>query len=181
MKEWLTKMKSQLGWQGRVGLVLLILAAGFLLLVLNPLEQETTLLSGNLEKMRSKAALRAGAASIGGQQQELGLFFNSLPGESAITDILAGVYSEAEATGVEVRQAEYRMEGKGKYWAEYRMSFPVRGEYGRIRIFLSRVLAEHVAVGLDQVSFKRDRINDPVLSAEIKLTVFMRAMPSGGN
>lgn len=181
MKEWLPKMKSQLGWQGSVGLVLLILAGGFLVLVLNPLEQETIQLSDNLEKMRSKAALRAGAASIGGQQQELDLFFNSLPGEPAITDILAGVYSEAEATGVEVKQAEYRMEGKGKYWAEYRMSFPVRGEYGRIRIFLSRVLAEHAAVGLDQISFRRDKINDPVLGADIKLTVFLRTMPSGGS
>jgi hypothetical protein len=54
------------------------------------------------------------------------------------------------------------------------MVFPVQGEYANIRFFVFRVLSDHPAIALDQMNFKRDKVNDSMLKAEIKLTLFFK-------
>lgn len=176
MKRLLDRFKEQLGWQGVSGVALLVLAGVFSVLVLDPLEQETGFMHGRLEDARSKAAMQARTFSLGDQQKELGRFFESLPAEQDVTDILAKVYAIAEACGIGFKQAEYHLETKDNPRLEYRITFLVQGDYGKVRYFVSRVLAEHPAISLDQIRFQRDKINDPLLKAEIRLTLFLRPM-----
>lgn len=174
MKRLFKQFTEQLGWQGVSGIVLLVLAGMFFVLVLDPLEQETGFMHNRLEGARSKAAMQTRIFSLGDQQKELGLFFDSLPAEEDVTDILAKVYAIAEASGLGFKQAEYHLEDKDSPRMEYRITFPVQGDYGRVRYFVSRVLAEYPAVSLDQINFQRGKINDPALKAEIRLTLFLR-------
>lgn len=174
MKRLLEQLREQLGWQGMSGIILFALAGVFFVLALKPLEQETGFMHNRLEGVRSKAAIQARTFSLGDQQKELGMFFDSLPAEEDVTDILAKVYTIAEASGLGFKQAEYHLEDKDNPRMEYRITFPVQGDYGRVRYFVSRVLAEHPTISLDQISFQRDRVNDPVLKAEIRLTLFLR-------
>lgn len=174
MKRLFEQFSKQLGWQGVTGIVLFALAGGFFVLALKPLEQETGFMHNRLEGVRSKAAIQARTFSLGDQQKELGMFFDSLPAEDDVTDILAKVYAIAEASGVGFKQAEYHLEDKDSPKMEYKITFSVQGDYGRMRYFVSRVLAEYPAISLDQINFQRDRINDPVLKAEIRLTLFLR-------
>ena len=178
MKRLLEQFNEQLGWQGVSGVVLLVLAGVFSVLAIDPLEQETGFMYGRLEVARSKVTMQARTFSLGDRQKELGIFFDSLPVEQDVTDILAKVYGIAEASGVGFKQAEYAMEAKDSSRLEYKMTFPVQGDYGRIRYFVMRVLAEHSAISLDQINFQRDRINDPILKAEIRLTLFLRPIVS---
>lgn len=168
------RYRAQLGWQGMSGIALLAMAGAISVLALDPLEQETGFMHSRLEKAQLISAMQARTFSLGDQQKELGLFFDSLPAEPEVTDVLAGIYTIAEASGVGFKQAEYHVENKDNPRVEYKLAFPVQGEYGRVRYFISRVLAEHPALSLDQVSFQRDRINDPVLKADIRLTLFLR-------
>lgn len=174
MKRRLEQLREQLGWQGVSGIVLLVLAGAFLVLALNPLEQETGFMHNRLDGVRSKAAMQSRSFSLGDRQKELGMFFESLPAEEEVTDVLAKVYAIAEASGLEFKQAEYHLEDKDHPKVEYKISFPVQGDYGRVRYFVSRVLAEHPAISLDQISFQRDKVNDPVLKTDIRLTLFLR-------
>lgn len=174
MRKLFNQFREQLGWQGIAGIVLLALAGVFMILTLKPLELEIAFMHNHLDTARSKAAIQTRTFSLGGQQKELGVFFESLPVEQDVTDVLASIYSIAEASGVELKQAEYHLDDKDRPRLEYGMNFPVMGEYGKIRYFVSRVLAEHPVISLDQTNFQRDRINDPVLKAEIRLTLFLR-------
>jgi len=176
MKRLFEQLRVQLGWQGVSGIILLVLAGVFFVLALYPLEQEADFMHNRLDGVRSKAAMQTRTFSLGDRQKELGLFFESLPAEEEVTDILAKVYDIAEASGVEFKQAEYHLEEKDNPRMEYKVTFSVQGDYGRVRYFISRVLAEHPAISLDQISFQRDRVNDPVLKAEIRLTLFLRPM-----
>lgn len=176
MKRLLEQFTEQLGWQGVSGIVLLVLAGAFFVLALDPLEQETGFMHNRLEGVRSKAAMQTRTFSLGDQQKELGLFFVSLPAEEDVTDILAKVYAIAEASGLGFKQAEYHLEDKDNSRMEYRITFPVQGDYGRVRYFVSRVLAEYPAISLDQINFQRGKINDPELKAEIRLTLFLRPL-----
>jgi hypothetical protein len=164
---------EQLGLQGIVGIVFLVLAGAFLILGLNPLERETALMHSHLAVDRPKTITQARTFSLGDRQNELGAFFDSLPEEADVTDILASIYSIAEENGVDFKQAEYHLNDKGRPLIEYGIVFPVQGEYAKIRFLISKVLVSHPAIALDQINFQRDKINSPILKAEIKLTLFL--------
>lgn len=178
MKRLFEQVSKQLGWQGVSGIALLVLVGAFFVLALEPLEQEIGFMHNRLQGVRSKAAMQARTFSLGDQQKELGMFFDSLPAEEEVTDILAKVYAIAEASGIGFKQAEYQLEDKDSPRMEYKITFPVQGDYGRVRYFVSRVLAEYPAISLDQINFQRGRINDPALKAEIRLTLFLRPVAS---
>lgn len=174
MKQLFNQFRGQLGWQGMSGIALLALAGAFLMLALKPLEQETAFMHSHLKVARAKASIQTRTLSLGDRQKELGVFLHSLPAEQDVTDILASIYSIAEASGVEYKQAEYHLNDKDKPRLEYGIVFPVQSEYSKIRFFVARVLADHPAIALDQINFQRDKINNPILKAEIRLTLFLK-------
>lgn len=179
MKAPLKQFREQLGTPGMMGVVLLALAGSFLTLALQPLEKETAFMHSRLDTVHSKSAIQTRTFSLGNRQKELGAFFESLPAEQDVTDVLASIYAAAGATGVELKQAEYTLDVKDKSRVAYGMVFPVQGEYVKVRLFVSSVLANNPAIALDQINFQRDRVNDSTVKAEIRLTLFMR--PIGGN
>ncbi len=174
MRKIFAQARQQLGWQGMSGIVLLLIAGTFLNVSLNPLERDTALMRSRIEAARAKPSGGMKALGSGDRQQELAAFFDSLPEEKDVTDTLASVYAVAEKAGVELKQVEYRLDEKSAPRIEYTMSFPVRGEYSRIRAFLASVLAHNPAMALDQVSFQRDKIGDATLNANVRLTLFLK-------
>ncbi|OFZ65844.1 MAG: hypothetical protein A2V79_01400 [Betaproteobacteria bacterium RBG_16_56_24] len=174
MKQLIIQFRAQLGWQGMTGIALLVLAGAFQVLALKPLEQQVTFMSSHLAAARAKTSKQGINLNLGDRQQELGAFFDSLPVEKDVTDILASIYTIAEASGVGLTQAEYHPDSNAQPRVEYGMAFPVRGEYANIRYFVLRVLADHPAIALDQLRFQRDKISNPMLKAEIRFTLFLR-------
>ncbi len=174
MRQRLSQLKEQLGWQGISGIVLLGLAGAFHSLSLQPLEQEVSHIHSRLDAVNSKSQGQAGLNS-GDRQSELRAFFDSLPREEDVTDILASISEVAEASQIEFKQAEYQLGEKGKTQMEYGLVFPVKGGYANIRHFVFRVLADHHALALDQINFRRDAVNDSGLNAEIRFTLFLRS------
>lgn len=173
MKRITQQIPKQLGWQGMLGITLLVWVGAFTLLELIPLEHESTLIRNRLDAARSESVIAAGTFESIEQQKELEEFFDSLPVEDDVTDILGSIYSVARAVGSELKQADYQLDTKGRPRIEYRINFTVRGEYSRIREFLSRVLTDHLALALDEIHFQRDRIDDATLKVGIRLTLFL--------
>lgn len=174
MKELFNQFREQLGWQGISGIVLLAMVVAFQMLVLKSLEQEVAYMRSHSATAQAKSPIQGRNYRLGNQTKELDMFFDSLPAEQDVTDVLGLIYSAAEASGVGLRQAEYHPEGNNKSRVEYGMVFPVQGEYAKIRYFIARVLADHPAIALDQINFQRDKISDPVLKAEIRMTLFLK-------
>jgi Tfp pilus assembly protein PilO len=174
MMKQLLQLREQLGWQGTTGLFLLALVAAFQMLALKPLEEETAFIHKKVDAARSKAAKQGRNFGSMDKQKELGEFFESLPAEKDVTDILAMIAAVADASRLELKQAEYQLVDKNKQRLEYRMVFPVQGEYANIRYFVFRVLSDHPAIALDQMNFRRDKVNDAMLKAEFKFTLFLK-------
>jgi Tfp pilus assembly protein PilO len=174
MKQLIDQFREQLGWQGMSGIVLLALAGAFQMLALKPLQQEVTFMRSHLDVARTKTSMQSRTFILGDRQKELGMFFDSLPDEQDVTDILASIYTIAEASGVGLKQAEYHPDSNDRSRVKYGMIFPVQGEYVKIRYFVDRVLADHQAIALDQINFQRDKVSDPILKAEIRFTLFLR-------
>lgn len=174
IKKTIDNIKLQLGWQGIAGVILLLFAAEFNFAALKPLQDETAFLHGRIETARSKSTKQGRNFSMGNRQKELSEFYDSLPEEKDVTDILAKIYSIAESSGLQFQEATYHVEEKDKSHVEYSMNFPIRGEYAKIREFVFRVLAKYPAIALDQINFQRDKVNDVTLKTVIKLTLFLR-------
>lgn len=174
MRKQLSQFKEQLGWQGMSGLVLLALTGALHVLALQPLEREATYLHSRIDAVRAKSNLKGSTFSLGDRQKELGAFFNSLPAEQDVTDILGSIAVVAEASKVELKQAEYRIDEKNKPRLDYGLVYPVQGGYANIRHFVFRVLADHPAIALDQINFQREKVNDSTLKAEVRFTLFLQ-------
>ncbi len=181
MKQLFNQLREQLGWQGMSGITLLILVAIFQTSALKPLQQEVAFMRSHLDVARAKMSMQRRTFSLDDRQKELSVFFDSLPTEQDVTDILASIYGVADASGVGLKQAEYHPDDTNKPRVEYGMVFPVQGEYGRIRFFVSRVLSDHPAIALDQINFQRDKVSDSVLRAEIRFTLFLNPVSAGSN
>lgn len=172
MYKQIEQLKTQLGWQGSTGVLLLLLTWTLHLGVLQSLEQETDYLRNRIDQGQSQKVSRI-TGLAGHRQDELEQFYDSLPVERDVTDILADIAVVADASGVELKQAEYHLSESGKSAQEYALYYPVQGGYANIRHFVLRVLADHPALALDQVGFQRDKINDPILKADIRFTIFL--------
>ena len=173
--QWLL-FKSKLGWQGMLGIALMVVAYAFYNAALEPAEQRAV-------RAREKAGILNQSMKLNARMQEAELkspsvmlerFYAFFANGPAVTDNLAKIYSLAEANGLELRQGEYKLKSeKNARLAQYQIAFPVRGGYLQIRAFAAQVLGKIPTASLDQIRFERKRVGDPNLEAEIKLTLYM--------
>ena len=59
----------------------------------------------------------------------------------------------------------------------YELEFPVKAPYPNVRDFINRTLSAVPAAGLDKLRIERKVVGDPVVSADIRFVVFVRAEP----
>ena len=174
IRQSLRNLKDQLGWQGICGIALLFLAGVFHWLVIAPLEQQTSLMQGRVDAAHAKAAHAGARTGKDDLLKDLGAFYRALPEEKDITDIMGAIYATAEAYGVKLKDASYRLEDKEKPRIEYVMDFPMIGEYKRIRLFVTHILARYPYIALDQIDFKREKISEATLKVNVRMTIFLR-------
>jgi len=164
-----------LGWPGVAGCALLGAAAMFFGVVLYPLEKR-------LEEVRTAPptassparAIDAPPESSKVLRARLDQFYAYLDSGKTIEDQLAEVHAAAEASGLLLKRAEYRLsEGSTDRIRRYEVTLPVTGTYPQIRHFVNTILGSTPTVALRSVSFQRKRIADPNVETEIVLRLYV--------
>ncbi|WP_413439160.1 hypothetical protein ACFDAU_06380 [Sulfuriferula sp. GW1] len=172
----LRRLYDSLGWPGVAGLLLLLLAAGMTLSMVQPrTAQLAELQRANLSlKTRIEQAARSGIPATG-SQDDLSRFYGFFEGAEA-TPWLDKLFAAAAAQDLVLTQGEYRMtpDRTGKL-TRYQITLPVKGSYAQIRRFVAQTLTQVPVAALDDISFKRETIGAAQLEAHIKLTLFLRA------
>jgi hypothetical protein len=165
MMQRLLHLRGELGVMGAASIGLLIAAAMFFALVLQPLKDKHQLIESAL------ARAGAGASQPEQASDKLATFYRFLDMEEANTDWLAKLYGIGKATGVELKSASYRTQKAGERLERYEMVLPVAGSYAQIRDFLKRALAEIPVLSLDQMTLRRESRNEGAVQAELRLTI----------
>jgi hypothetical protein len=167
---------EQLGAIGTLALFILCATLAFHALQLKPLEQRLAARVDQLERRGTSAArdtLRVAQAPELGAQ--LAAFYSFFEREESATDLLVRLYALATDLGVDLRLADYHYQKSKGRIDQYRIAMPVRGNYAQIRAFLENALISIPVLALDHVAFRRNRISEGVVEAEIRVTLYLLA------
>ena len=133
------------------------------------------MLKGTQQQLRREIAARPGAATATPtMEMQLKALYEQLPALSRSDALLAKIYAAAEQQNIMLESGAYRLtETEIGNIRRYQITLPIKGNHVQIRRFLTDILTEIPALSLDDISFKRDRIDLPVGNAVIKLTLFL--------
>jgi hypothetical protein len=133
-------------------------------------------------KLRSEVALlgqtsaqsRGHATPISDPRTELAEFYAALARPANAPDLLRRLHRAARDQGLMLDQAEYRPlpDPEGKL-TRYQILLPAKGTYPEVRRFLVQASGDVPGLAVDSINFQRQQIGDPVVEAQIKLTLFL--------
>ena len=102
----------------------------------------------------------------------------SLPPRADAPNVVAKILEEAKAAGVDLPRGQYEyVPARDGVAARYRMTFPVRASYPRIREFMDRTLVALPAVAVEGLRIERKKVGDDSVDAELKLAAYVRSDP----
>lgn len=122
-------------------------------------------------------------ASINGMdgRTRLQAFANYLLPHKDIPVAVEGILGQAEKEGLSIQKGEYRpqAENAGEY-LRYHMTLPVKGQARAIQRFMQAVLLSQKNLALENVQFRRERIDSPEIEARIQWVLFAHLPGNGG-
>jgi len=88
------------------------------------------------------------------------------------------LFALAAKNGLMLSQGEYKTGyDRNARVGTYQVNLPVKGGYGAIWQFAMGALREIPFASLDDISFRRDGIQDPTVEARLRLTLYLKDVP----
>jgi hypothetical protein len=174
-RKW-TELRQALGWKETLALALLGIALGFQFAVLRPMELRKARLEIRLDQAGKRSEETMRGVLPDGVADRLAAFYRFFSREEQLTDLLARLDEISRSVGVELRTGEYDLrKPEGPRLGQYQITLPVAGDYARIRAFAENALFELPTLSLDRISFRRKRVSDAQVEAEIRMTLYLPA------
>lgn len=165
-----------LRWPGAFGALLLLAGAGYGAGVLLP-ERDT--LAANEQKV-ARAERRAAAVKSGLREAPLSpaqrreRFFNALPASGEVTQSVERIYAAAAAEKLSLMHGEYTgAELPAADLVRYKITLPLKGDYGQVRRFIATSLQTVPGLALDDVALQRPTIGEAQVEARVQLSLFL--------
>lgn len=181
----LNRRLNMLGLPGTLGIGLLLFCGVFFLSTIAPMQGQLGRLhlrSGRLGTSVGGPAERALLAARHLPSAQLAEFYGAFPTGKDIPAALEKIYALAQAQGLQLPKAEYRMIGEADAKLErYQISLPFKASYPQVRQFTAAMLNELQTVSLDELKFERSGSDPNQLEVQIKLTLFVHAASSVGS
>lgn len=91
-----------------------------------------------------------------------------------LPDFLAGAWKSAEADGIQISKADYRLDrdAKGQF-SRVHVAMPVTGTYPAIRRYAFKLMAKNANLALAKFDLKRQRPGDAEIEAELQFIIFV--------
>lgn len=159
----------RIGMAATVGIAAVVLAATLFLANNLPQGAAVAALKGQLLRL---ATVGKGASIA----PPVGMSLASLPPRSEAPNIVAKILEEANASGVGLPRGQYEfVSARDGVAARYRMTFPLRASYPKIREFMDRTLVALPAVAVEGLRIERKNVGDDTVDAELKLSAYVRS------
>lgn len=172
MRAHLERWLRRLGAAGVLGIGVVMACAGFWFSALAPLQQEVAARRLADERLRTRAHYQP--VSAGSRAEQLRRFHALFPRSSELTGELERLHVMARTAGLELAQAEYRLERRPSGLWAYRVTLPVSGSYPQLRQLVGAVLKSMPTASIDALRFERKRAADTRLEAQLRLTLHLQ-------
>ena len=160
----------RLGTTTLAGITAMVTALTVFLAYNLPQGHALTVLQGQLARLATSGATAATTPN--------GATLASLPPRREAPEVVAKVYEEARAAGIDLPRGQYEyIPARDGVAARYRMTFPVHAGYPQIRSFLDRTLIALPAVAVEGLRIERKSVGDGAVEAEVKLAAYVRGEP----
>jgi len=160
----------RLGTTTLAGIAAMVTAVSVFVAYNLPQSQAVAALQGQLSRLATGGAVAAVTPN--------GATLASLPQRREAPEVVAKVYEEAKAAGIELPRGQYEyVPARDGVAARYRMTFPVHASYPQIRSFLDRTLLALPAVAVEGLRIERKSVGDGSVDAEVKLAAYVRGEP----
>lgn len=173
----LRRLARAISWPAALAVGLLAFEAAFYFSAMAPvLDQQAKLRNEVVLLSQASAQSRGHATRISDPRTELAEFYAALAQPANAPDLLRRLHRVARDQGLTLDQAEYRPlpDPEGKL-TRYQILLPAKGTYPEVRRFLVQASGDVPGLAVDSINFQRQQIGDPVVEAQIKLTLFLGA------
>lgn len=124
------------------------------------------------------AARQAPAAPPAPAVDNLDAFYAALGPRRYAGQQVKTLFALAAKSGLLLSQGEYKSGyDRNARLSTYQVNLPVKGGYAAIWQFAMGALREIPFASLDEISFRRDGIQDPSVEARLRLTLYLKDVP----
>lgn len=170
------RLLRTVGWLGVAGVGLVLAVALFHFRVFVPLRASAAEMRDEAAHLRERVATRRVVESNHDPAAQLTEFYRFFPEETAMTVVMRRIYAAAEKENLVLEHGEYQLvpaqEGR---LLRYNFTLPIKGPYTRLRSFIAKVLQDNPSLALEGVSFSRQAVIEIGVSAQVKMSLFLRA------
>ncbi|MFN8990700.1 MAG: hypothetical protein ACK5YP_11940, partial [Betaproteobacteria bacterium] len=172
---------SRFGWQGLAGLALLAAALVLWLGAWRPDEERAQRLRADVAELRARLRASGESASPGSaappasRSVQLATFHEFFPQVATLPDWLAVLHSAAARNRLVLESGSYALvppRGEQRLW-RYEMSLPVKGTWPQLRGFVSDLLEQMPAAGLENVVLRRETAGAEQVEAKFDFVLWL--------
>lgn len=176
-RRWIMRRGPELlGWPGVAGAGLLAACAAFYVSAILPAQEKLAATRIDVLALQDQAKRenQVQTAERRAPGEELVRFYQSFPQDKDLPLWLEKIFSAAQIRKIELDRGEYKVTSdKEGGLVRFQMTFPVKGEYPRIRKYLSSLMADIPTLSLQQVQFKREKVGDTMVEANIRMVLYL--------
>lgn len=165
-----------LGWPGVVGIGLLSVCPALYVSAILPAREELASVRHGVLALREqlKNAGRGGESGRRTPEEQLAGFYRMFPDGGNLPAHLEKMFALAQEEGIWLDKGEYKViRGREGKLVSFQVTLPLKGEYLRIRKYLAALRSGIPVLSLQQVEFKRQKVGDPVVEANIRLALHL--------
>lgn len=168
------------GWPGAAGAGLMAMCAALYLSTIQPAQvrlKEAHVSADSIQERVKRAANGLNRSELT-QADQLAEFYQIFPNEKSLLPWLEKIFTLAQSQGINLDQGEYKVthDRVGRLM-RFQMTLPIKSEYPQIRKYLNSLRAEIPIISMEHLQFERQKVDDPVVEAKIKLALYLGHEP----
>ena len=175
-KPWCLYQLRQLGWQGLLGIGLVVGSLAMLFLMIYPIIQHTKNSDARILKMQQYVQQHPMTLKPAKQLNFEQQFYDLLPAQNEANRKVAQMLDAVEQIGLTVNNVEYSAQPYSDAMIKYQIKLPVQGTYIQVRQFINLVFEALPTVALNNVDFRRDDIGSDTIQTNLYFTLYLRKL-----
>jgi Tfp pilus assembly protein PilO len=165
---------QRLGWQGCVGLTLIIGSLSYLIIFAAPKAQQLKQLQMKVTAAKANPKQNISNRNNYEPSDIARIFYDVLPTQTEASSKFSAILRVATDNGLVINKVEYEQPLSASPLIQYQIKLPLTGSYMQIRQFINQVLNTLPSIALIDISLKREDTVTDLVDAQIQFTLYLQ-------